>query len=153
MIRVQGRHEAYEFEGVQLGHGTSYIPGASRWSETTIWQTSSGRYVIQKKGCSNVVHAVDGICFSRGSRVTITDPANIVPCSTCAAPSTAGAEVIREIDLCNVRTTNSPDGVVQILTNVNADGVHYMNNVSAAALRAAASNDQQISNAMRVRKL
>lgn len=160
MITIQdtdGRQ--VRFEGDLIGEATSREPRSLRWSETRIWRTRAGSYIVQKVGRTLVFHSTSGRCRT-GEKVAVRDIprdqlANLIPCPKCRPDAVTSAqeddEVRLEEDRYTVHISETARGAVECCRSVDDDGVQFTTWYNADALRKASEVDEDIRAAYAVR--
>jgi hypothetical protein len=130
------------FDGEQLGSASTRERDSIRWSETRIWKTTGGKYIMQKVGRSLVFHATGGCKY--GTEVYLGDmPCDYLPCPVCK-PSKSEMYVKQENDRFTVHVSDSAEGIVESAKLQDDDGVWYTTRVDREALEQAANADDEM---------
>jgi hypothetical protein len=143
VLHDDGREQV--FEGVRLGHGSSWEPHKLRWFEITIYKHVNGRYIVHKVGRTVVYHrptcaTIDG----RDDLQQVDEPADDrEPCPKCN-PDATNDPVLLERDKHYVLESDSVQGMIESLHHTDDRQIRRMAAAARAALRFARERDEAI---------
>lgn len=138
------------FEGVQLSHSSSFVPGKSRWIEFSIYRTLTGQYVVSRVGRSLVYHHATCPTVKRNRIDPLPEqvlPEDMVACDICHPDRGIDEILYPEISREAATSCFNADGVVKWMKQKDENGINYLTNVAKDALEDAAEIDPEISRA------
>jgi hypothetical protein len=141
------------FVGWMVADADSQGGGDPRWTELALYRTTSGKYVLEKIGRSDVFHSPRCRRKSKGVQVASLAEAEgagegpleeqFVPCEQCR-PGFADAPVYVERDISSIAVYADADTVVDSLFRKDADNMRYLSRVARELLDEAARSDEVI---------
>lgn len=142
------------FDGELLGYSTSYRPGSERWVEFSLFRTIGGSFVVARVGMSVLYHRAGCSIADRAGlpptpRAAL--PPDRYPCRTCSPHEAQNeAMVCVEIPRYWAQTSNTADGVVDLLYQRDESGARYLTGVAKRLLEEASQVDTAIGDAYNV---
>jgi hypothetical protein len=130
-----------------LGAASSDDGKRLRWQDVAIFRTEAGKYIASRVGRTVVFHALDGCGYGEVSTDRDDD---LEPCPVCG-PDLDAPRFRVEQDRFTAHVSETPQGIIESLTSIDADGVSYRPRVVQEALREAAGNDRALKEAMSIR--
>lgn len=91
-VRIEGKRNATEFQGVLVAGVTTHGPDRPRWFEMKLWQHSNGGWVVDRVSMSLIYHASNTTCQRRDNRARRTGEARLMGMPTKVSELPAGAE-------------------------------------------------------------
>lgn len=154
MVQVQNGSRFLQFEGELLAESTSWNPGSTRWVEFKLYRTTSGSYVLARKGISNLYHHPQCVVVGRNglkpSPLAELDE-KAVPCDECHPEDFDNLVLIcAEVPRPWATVSDSAEGVVDHLTKEDFTGSRYLTRVAQRLLEEAGKEDPAIDAAYRV---
>lgn len=155
-ITVKDRFDVIEFEGILIGSAsTRKDTDQDRWTEIKIFKTSTGKYVVQKLGCSVRYHLPaeenDEKCSS-GTYVQGSDlPEDANPCPKCDPEVPEDEDFDEDFQYQLEVTMSSADVVTEpqdirkslVITNKQT-GKDFLSSVAYTALQEAVRSDKSL---------
>jgi hypothetical protein len=140
-----------DFDGVLLATENSRRQGIPRWTETNLWKTVGGNYILQKVGKSSVFHRAEGGCDAGVEIESSELPMDATPCDRCQPSLTSF--VRHEVDRSTVHVSTTPEGVVESAYHADDDGVLVLTWTNRRLLVAASKVDPQLKEAFSVQRI
>jgi hypothetical protein len=145
------------FVGWMVADADSQGGGDPRWTELALYRTTSGKYVLEKIGRSDVFHSVRCKRRSKGIQVDSLEAAlkgedvdprdRYVQCEQCR-PGYDEAPVYVERDISSIAVYADAQQAVDALFRKDGDNMRYLSRVARELLDEAAKADQDISTVM-----
>jgi hypothetical protein len=147
---VQDGSRNLKFEGKELAFSSSREKNKTRWIEFTLFRTEKGHYVLSRVGVSVVYH--HGTCptVKRNNLDPLpseTIPTFMIPCDDCLPDLESDELVYPETDRKWAQVSDSAEGVVSSLKQLDSRGTEYLTVVARVLLERAAEKDSDISDA------
>lgn len=147
-VRDNSRH--LTFTGVKLAASSSNSGEDLRWTDFTLWRTSTGKFVLQKVGRSVIFHSDRCRRRSKGDRYDGLSDVNEVkefsPCPSCK-PTKSVTPVWVERDIFQAVVHEDASALLRALYRTDDDGVPYLSRVARTLLESASKTDSDISRA------
>lgn len=153
---VKDGQRPLSFMGWQLASANSQTGADVRWTELTLYITTSRKYVLEKIGRSDVFHREECSRRSKGKRYTslreaIPEDAQpnetleelFIKCDDCQ-PTHDLAPVFVERDIYSVATHDSPAALVDSLYRKDRADARYLSRVARQLLDKASAVDEGI---------
>jgi hypothetical protein len=144
---VRDRFDVIEFEGDLIGSAsTRKDEDQGRWTEIHIYRTTSGKYVVQRLGCSVVFHRKGKPCSS-GEIVLGEDIQDeSIGCSKCD-PDTDffdDGEYVHEVTMSSADVVSEPKDIRRVLVIKKEGRPEYLSSVAHSALQEAVRSDRAL---------
>src|SRR5690606_29211309 len=134
---VRDRFDVIEFEGDRIGSAsTRKDEDQGRWTEIHIYRTTSGKYVVQRRGCSVVFHRKGKPCSS-GEIVLDEDIQDgSIGCakSEPATDFVDDGECVHEVRISSADVVSAPQAIRRVLVIKKEGRPEYLSSVAHSAL-------------------
>jgi hypothetical protein len=159
VFTVNDGDRTLKFDGVVLGHSSSFSPEAERWVEFDLYRTAGGTYVVARTGYSVLFHA-EGCGVLRKGRHRPAQVATLTadsrPCSLCnpqVSVDQAHELIYPETPIHWAQVCQSSVAVIEALAKYDTSGNRYFTNVARELIRQAAELDTAINEAYYVEQI
>jgi hypothetical protein len=146
-FEVRDNQRTLTFTGVSLARSSSQSGSDLRWTELSLFRTTSGRYVVEKIGRSDVFHSPRCRRRNKGDRYNalsdVHEVKEFVSCPDCN-PSQTISPVYVERDFYQAGTHETAAELVYSFQRHDSGGVPYISKVARVLLDAAARLDANI---------
>lgn len=154
-FNIRDNQRPLTFTGYLLAESDSQSGNDVRWTELTLYRTSSGRYIVQKIGRSDVYHSDECTRRSKGEKhynleagILANDRSmdDCEPCETCN-PTPETSPVWMERDIHSATTFATVEDAIRSLYRVD-DGIPRLSHVAQALLNKASETDENVARIM-----
>lgn len=147
-FNVRDSQRILKFNGRLLASSSSKRRDSFRWIEFDLYLTDSNKYILSRKGKSNLYHCID--CFIAEKSKLDESPRSEIephdyPCPECRPDLEDIPLVSFEREKCWARVYSTPTEVIDgLLKTDETSGEKYMTAVARRLLEDAAATDDQL---------
>lgn len=142
-----------KFNGTMLAESSSKTPNKTRWVEFQLYVTTSGIYVLARKGASILYHDETCSIVSR-NKLSVANgeelPSYYVPCPDCKPSRISVDGVYPETARYWAQHSEKAQGIVEALMQYDNNDTKYLTRVASDLLEEASKFDPNIRKAFEV---